>query len=163
MLTVFVIILFIALFSIIFGFPGTFLILGDVIVYSCITGFEKIGIRIIIVLFLISLMAETLDFFLGLAGARRYGSSKKVVALSIIGGIAGAIMMAPILLGLGAIIGVFLGSFAGAFLGEYLDQRKIRSAIRAGYGAFMGRVAGTLVKGFVAIVMAAIALSAIYS
>ena len=162
-LTIFVVILLVGIFSIIFGFPGTFLILGDVIIYSWITGFEKIGLKIIIVLVFISLLAETMDFFLGIAGARRYGSSKTGVALSIIGGIVGAIVMAPILLGLGAIIGVFLGGFAGAFLGEYLEQKKLKPALRAGYGALIGRIVGTLVKGFLAIVMAVITMSAIYS
>ena len=162
-MTIFVVILLVGIFSIIFGFPGTFLILGDVIIYSWITGFEKIGLKIIIVLVFISLLAETMDFFLGIAGARRYGSSKTGVALSIIGGIVGAIVMAPILLGLGAIIGVFLGGFAGAFLGEYLEQKKLKPALRAGYGALIGRIVGTLVKGFLAIVMAVITMSAIYS
>jgi len=162
-LTIFVVILLVGIFSIIFGLPGTFLILGDVVIYSWITGFEKIGLKIIIVLVFISLLAETMDFFLGIAGARRYGSSKTGVALSIIGGIVGAIMMTPILFGLGAIIGVFLGGFAGAFLGEYLEQRKLKPAIRAGYGSLIGRIIGTLVKGSLAIVMAVIAMSAVYS
>ncbi|MBW2599194.1 MAG: DUF456 domain-containing protein [Deltaproteobacteria bacterium] len=155
--------MFAGIFSIIFGLPGTFLILGDVIIYSWITGFEKIGFKIIIVLVFISLLAETVDFFPGIAGARRYGSSKTGVALSIIGGIIGAILMTPVLLGLGAIIGVFLGGFAGAFLGEYLEQRKLKPAIRAGYGSLIGRFAGTLVKGSLAIVMVVIAMSAIYA
>ncbi|MBW2557631.1 MAG: DUF456 domain-containing protein [Deltaproteobacteria bacterium] len=162
-LTIFIIILFIGLFSIIFGLPGTFLILGDVIIYSWITGFEKIGFKIIIALVFISLLAETMDFFLGIAGARRYGSSKTGVALSIIGGIIGAILMAPILFGLGAIIGVFIGGFAGAFIGEYLEQRKLKSAMMAGYGALIGKIAGTLAKGSLAIVMIVITMSAIYS
>jgi len=162
-LTIFVVILLVGIFSIIFGFPGTFLILGDVIIYSWITGFEKIGLKIIIALVFISLLAETMDFFLGIAVARRYGSSKTGVALSIIGGIVGAIVMVPILLGLGAIIGVFLGGFAGAFLGEYLEQKKLKPALRAGYGALIGRIVGTLVKGSLAIVMVVIVMSAIYS
>jgi len=162
-LTIFVIILFIGLFSIIFGLPGTFLILGDVIIYSWITGFEKIGFKIIIALVFISLLAETIDFLLGIAGTRRYGSSKKSVALSIIGGIIGAILMTPILFGLGAVIGVFLGGFAGAFLGEYLEQKKLKPAVRAGWGSLLGRIAGILAKGSLAIVMVVIAMSAIYS
>ena len=162
-LTVFVVILFVGLFSIIFGLPGTFLILGDVIIYSWITGFEKIGFKIIIALVFISLLAETIDFLLGIAGVRRYGSSKTSVILSIIGGIIGAILMTPVLLGLGAVIGVFLGGFVGAFLGEYLEQRKLRPAVRAGYGALIGRITGILVKGSLAIVMVVIAMSAIYS
>lgn len=160
--TIFVVILFIGVFSIVLGFPGTFLILGDVIVYSLITGFEKIGFKIIIVLVLISLLAEAVDFFLGVAGARKYGSSKRGVVLSIIGGIIGVIVMAPILLGLGAVIGAFLGGFAGAFLGEYLEQRKLKPALRAGYGALIGRIAGVLVKGSLAIVMIVITMSAVY-
>ena len=162
-LTVFVVILFVGLFSIIFGLPGTFLILGDVIIYSWITGFEKIGFKVIIALVFISLLAETIDFLLGIAGARKYGSSKKSVALSIIGGIIGAILMTPILFGLGAIIGVFLGGFTGAFLGEYLEHRKLKPAVRAGYGSLIGRIAGILAKGSLAIVMVVIAMSAIYS
>jgi len=162
-LTIFVVVLFIGTLSIIFGFPGTFLILGDVVVYALITGFEKIGLKIIVALVLISLLAETMDFFLGIAGARRYGSSKTGVVLSIIGGIAGAIVMVPILLGLGAVIGAFLGGFAGAFLGEYLERRKLKPSFRAGYGALIGRVAGVLVKGSLAIVMVVITMSAIYA
>ena len=162
-LTIFVVILLVGIFSIIFGLPGTFLILGDVIIYSWITGFEKIGFKIIIALVFISLLAETIDFFLGIAGARKYGASKTGVALSIAGGIIGAILMTPILFGLGAIIGVFLGGFVGAFLGEYMEQQKLKPALRAGYGALIGKIAGTLLKGSLAIVMAVIAMSAIYS
>ncbi len=161
-LTIFVVILLIGVFSIIFGFPGTLLILGDVIVYSLITGFEKIGFKIIIALVLISLLAETVDFLMGVAGARKYGSSKTGVVFSIIGGIIGAIVMIPILLGLGAVIGAFLGGFAGAFLGEYLERQKLKPALRAGYGALVGRIAGVLFKGSLAIVMVVITMSAIY-
>jgi len=160
--TIFVIVLFVGIFSIIFGFPGTFLILGDVVVYSLITGFEKIGLKIILVLALISLLAEAVDFFVGVAGARRYGSSRTGVMLSIIGGIIGAVAMVPILLGLGAVIGAFLGGFIGAFLGEYLEQRKLKPALRAGYGALIGRIAGVLVKGSLAVVMIVITMASIY-
>jgi len=160
--TIFVVVLFIGIFSIIFGFPGTFLILGDVVIYSLATGFEKIGLKIIIILVFISLLAEAVDFFMGVVGARRYGSSKTGVILSIIGGIIGAIVMVPVLLGLGAVIGAFLGGFAGAFLGEYLEQRKLKPALRAGYGALIGRIAGVLVKGSLAVVMITITMSAIY-
>lgn len=161
-LTIFVIILFIGVFSIIFGFPGTVLILGDVVVYSLITGFEKIGWKIIVTLVFLSLLAETVDLVTGFAGARKYGSSKTGIVLSVIGGIIGAIILVPVLLGLGAIIGAFLGGFVGAFLGEYLEERKLKPAFRAGYGALMGRIAGVLVKGSLAIVMTVITMWTVY-
>ncbi|MDD5722203.1 MAG: DUF456 domain-containing protein [Syntrophales bacterium] len=161
-LTIFVVVLLIGVFSIIFGLPGTLLILGDVVVYSLITGFEKIGFKIILVLIFISLLAEAVDFLMGIAGARKYGSSKTGVVLSIIGGIIGAVIMVPTLLGLGAIIGAFLGGFAGAFLGEYLEKQRLEPALRAGYGALIGRLAGVLFKGSLSIVMVVITMSAIY-
>ncbi len=161
-LTIFVIILFIGVFSIIFGFPGTFLILGDVVAYALITGFEKIGWKIIVTLVVLSLLAEVVDFLMGIAGVRKYGSSKTGIVLSIIGGIIGAILMVPLLMGLGAVIGVFLGGFVGAFLGEYFEERKLKPSFRAGYGALMGKIAGVLVKGSLAIVMIVITMSALY-
>ena len=40
-LTVFILVLFMGIFSIVFGIPGTAVILIDVILYALITGFEK--------------------------------------------------------------------------------------------------------------------------
>jgi uncharacterized protein YqgC (DUF456 family) len=39
----------------------------------------------------------------------------------------------------------------------------LKPALRAGYGAILGRVAGTLIKGFCALVMIVITMSNIYS
>jgi len=162
-LTIFILILFIGIFSIIFGFPGTIIILIDAVIYSLITGFEKIGWKIIIVLIIISLLAETFDFMLGSAGAKRFGSSKKGIVASVIGGIAGAMIMTPFLLGLGALIGAFLGGFTGIFLVELIEQKKLKPAVRAGYGALIGRIAGVFAKSFFALAMIIIILSTIYS
>ena len=63
-LTIFILILFLGIFSVIFGFPGTFIILIDVIMYAWITGFEKIGLKIIVILIVISLFAEAMDFLI---------------------------------------------------------------------------------------------------
>jgi len=67
-LTVFILVLFLGIFSILFGFPGTIIILLASIVYSLITGFEKIGLKIILILAGISLSAELLEFYLGSQG-----------------------------------------------------------------------------------------------
>lgn len=162
-LTIFILVLFIGIFSIIFGFPGTVIILIDAVVYSLITGFKTIGWKILIVLIILSLLAETLDFMLGSAGAKRFGSSKKGIVASLIGGIAGAILMTPFLLGLGAVIGAFLGGFAGTFLVELIERKKLKPAVRAGYGNLIGRIAGIFAKSFFALVMIIIILSTIYS
>jgi uncharacterized protein YqgC (DUF456 family) len=162
-LTVFIMVLFLGLFSIIFGLPGTMLILLDVIVYGAVTRFETIGLKVIIALLILAAAAEALEFFLGMTVALRFGLSIQAFWASIIGGILGAAFMTPFFFGLGAILGVFIGGFAGVFLVELIRQGRLKPAFRASYGAVIGRVAGTLAKGFMAVVMVIITLTSIYS
>ena len=162
-LTIFILILFLGIFSVVYGLPGTFIILIDVVIYAWVTDFEKIGFKTIVILVLISLFAEAMDFLLGMIGAKKYGASRKGIIASVIGGIAGAILMTPLLLGLGAVIGAFLGGAVGTFLVEYLEDRKLKAAFRMGYGVMLGKIASVFLKGFLAILMSVISLMAIYS
>ena len=43
-------------------------------------------------------------------------------------------------------IGIILGPFAGAFLGEFIAKKDFVTALRSGIGAFLGFLAGTLLK-----------------
>ncbi len=162
-LTLFILTLFAGLFLIIFGLPGTVIILIAVIIYALATGFSKIGFGTVLILILITLVAESLEFFLGMAGAQRLGASRRGIIASVIGGIIGAAIMTPFLLGLGIIVGSFIGAFAGAFVAEYAAQRRLKPAARASYGALLGRLAGVVAKGFCAVTMIVIALMKIYS
>ncbi len=162
-LSIFIFILFAGIFSTIFGIPGTIIILIDVILYAFITGFEKIGITIIVILVAIAILAEGLDFLLGMSGAARLEITKRVVWISAFGSLAGAMLLTPVFFGLGTVLGIFLGGFACVLMFELLHQAKLKPALRAGYSAALGRVAGTLAKGFFALVMIIITLSNIYS
>jgi uncharacterized protein YqgC (DUF456 family) len=162
-LTVFILVLFIGIFSIVFGLPGTAVILLDVILYALITGFERISIKIVLILLVISLLAEAIDFSLGVAGAARFGFSGRAIWISLISGFIGAVAMTPFFFGLGTVAGIFLGGFAGVLTIDLVQQSKLKPALRTGYGAILGRVAGTLIKGFCALVMIVITMSNIYS
>jgi len=163
-LATFIVILFIGLYSILFGFPGTLLIVLDVVVFSWITGFNTIGFTIIVVLFFISLIAETIDFLLGTAsGVRRMGLSMKGFFISIIGSIIGAALLTPVLFGLGTIAGIFLGGFTGLLISGYMDDRAVKPSFRSGVKALLQQYVGTFVKGLLAIAMMILSLSAIYS
>jgi len=162
-ITLFLLVLFAGIFSIVFGLPGTVIILIDAILYALFTGFDKIGIKVLIILLVISLLAEALDFALGIAGAARYGTSGKGIWASLIGGVTGAIVMTPVLYGFGAIMGSFLGGFAGVLIVELIHQSQLKPALRAGYGVMLGRFTGMLVKGILALVMVTITLTTIYS
>jgi len=162
-LTIFILVMLIGFFSILLGLPGTLVILFDVLVYALVTGFDKIGLGTLLALVAISALAESLEFLFGVTWARRYGTSKRGIAASIVGGIIGAVLLTPVFLGLGALIGSFLGALLGAFAVEILSQRELKPAARAGFGALMGRMAGLFAKGLCGLAMVIITLLAIYS
>lgn len=162
-LTIFILVMLIGFFAILLGLPGTLVILFDVLVYALVTGFDRIGLGTLLALVAISALAESLEFLFGITWARRYGTSKRGVAASIVGGIIGAVVLTPLFLGLGALIGSFLGALAGAFAVEILSQRELKPAARAGFGALMGRLAGLFAKGLCGLAMVIITLLAIYS
>jgi uncharacterized protein YqgC (DUF456 family) len=162
-LTIFILVLFVGIFSTVLGIPGTIIILIDVILYAVITGFEKIGITILVVLIAITILAEGLDFVLGMSGAAQLGITKRLVWMSGVSGLAGAMILTPVFFGLGTVLGLFLGGFACVLIFELFHQSKLRPALRAGNSAILERVAGTLAKGLCALVMIIITMSNIYS
>ncbi|MCA9243827.1 MAG: DUF456 domain-containing protein [Phycisphaerales bacterium] len=142
------------LVAIIFGLPGTFVILGAAAVYGWATGFAHITGGTLGWLTAMTVAAEALEQIAGVYGSKKFGSSRKALIGSIVGGIVGAIMFAPFLLGVGAVLGAFFGAFAGAFLTEMIFERKeMREALRSGYGAFFGRVGGFIFKMSLAVAM----------
>src|SRR5215813_13670042 len=137
--------------SIPFGFPGALIILGCVLIYGLVTHFTGgIGVAFFIFLCVLTLIAETADNWLSAVGARRYGASTGSLWLSFIGGIGGAILIGgPIsfLLGpLGPIAGGFLGAFVVVVAHELYLRKNLSEALRAGWGTFVGRMAGMILK-----------------
>lgn len=161
--TLFILLLFLGIFTTVYGLPGTIIILIDVIIYALLTGFDQIGIKVILVLIFLSVLGETIDFGLSMAGAQRFGASKRGAWASVIGGMIGIAVMSPFFYGLGTLAGAFLGGFAGVFIVEILRQRSFKPALRASYGSILGRVAATLSKGFICLVMIIVVLINIYS
>ena len=43
-------------------------------------------------------------------------------------------------------VGIIVGPFLGAFLGEFIARKDVSAAFRGGIGAFLGFLAGTLLK-----------------
>jgi uncharacterized protein len=162
-LTIFILILFTGIFLTLFGFPGTVLILMDVIGYAILTGFSPIGFKLLLLLLLMAVVAELLDFGLGMAGAVRFGSSRRGMWAALIGSIAGVMLLTPFFLGLGTLVGIFLGGGVAVFIVEMIQRRKLKPAFRASIGAVLGRTTGIVVKGVFAVIMVAITLYHIYS
>lgn len=58
-------------------------------------------------------------------------------------------------------MGAFAGAFAGAIIVELSQGKKMDEALKSGWGAFIGRVAGTISKGAVGIAMIAVTVAAV--
>jgi hypothetical protein len=143
-----------ALFSLVVGLPGTFLIFALGLGYGAMTGFTGVTWPTLAGLLALAVAAELIEF---LATARGAGGSEKPsfrVTLGAIGGaIAGGILCAPLLFGLGALLGAFAGAFAGAALAAGSEGQDRGRALAHGFSALRGRVLGFVVKSAVAIVM----------
>ncbi len=69
-------VMFAGLFSIISGLPGTIIILAAAVVYSLVTGFGILGLKVLGVLAVIAAVTESLDVLFIMNGARGPGFSK---------------------------------------------------------------------------------------
>lgn len=162
-LTIFILTLFAGIFITIFGLPGTVVIVIDVIIYSWMTGFDKIGLTIITLLIVMAIVAESLDFALGAATPGRFDISKQSVIAAVVGSIGGIALLTPVMLGLGTITGMFLGGACGSLCVDYVNERSLKPAFKTGHGAFLRRIVRVFIKGLLAIIMTIIVLSSIYS
>ena len=143
------------LVSIPFGFPGTLIILGCVLIYSLVTQFAAgVGFSFLLFLCVLTLAAETADHWLSAIGARRYGASTGSIWLSFAGGFVGAIMIGgplAVLFGpLGPLVGGFVGAFVIVVVHELYLRKDLGEALRAGWGTFLGRMAGMILKFVIA-------------
>jgi uncharacterized protein YqgC (DUF456 family) len=151
-LTLFILVLLFGAYSVLFGLPGTVIILIDAALYAAATGFERIGFKVLLTLLILSILAELADFAVGMAGAVKFGASR-----------IGAALLAPFLLGLGAIAGGFLGAFTGILIVELLNRNRLKPTLRVAWGALLGRAAGICVKEVFALIMVVITLTGIYN
>jgi len=149
------------LVSLIFGLPGNFIILGASVLYGWYGGFHEVTVKTIIILIVLALAGELIEFLLGILGSKKYESSNRAIVGSIIFGIIGAILGAPFFFGIGAVVGAFAGAFAGAIIVELSQGKKMDEALKSGWGAFIGRVAGTISKGAIGIAMIAVTVVAV--
>jgi uncharacterized protein YqgC (DUF456 family) len=146
------------LVSIAFGLPGTIIILGCIFVYAQSTHFHAaVGIPFFVFLCVLTVIAETADNWLAAVGARHYGASTGSIWLSFFGGIAGAIIIGgplAIVFGpLGPVVGAFVGAFLFVIAYEFYSGKKGSEALRAGWGTFLGRVAGMVLKLVISVAM----------
>lgn len=159
----FILILFAGIYLTLFDLLGTVIIFIDVFLYALFTGFDRVSGKIILFLLLVSIIVETIDFFLVMTGTLQPAVTKRVFWISGISAIVGAFILTPFFWGPGTWGGFFLGGFAGIITLEVARQSKLKSLYRASNRAIIAMAGRKIVKGFVALFMVALSLSNIYS
>lgn len=137
------------------GLPGLWLMLIVAVGYGWALGWMPIGPWTITALLVLAIAAEVVESMAAAAGAKQAGASKRAMVLSVVGAIVGGILLTgliPIPV-IGTIIGLCAGAFAGAVLGEVIKGRNRDQAVKSGLGAAAGRLAGTVVKLGIGLVM----------
>ncbi|MBN2108638.1 MAG: DUF456 family protein [Deltaproteobacteria bacterium] len=125
--------------------PGSPLILAGAALYAWHTGFTVVGWTDLIVLAVLALAGQGLDYAASALGAKRYGGSTWGMIGACIGGALGLITA--------NIIGLIVGSFAGAVVCELVKGSELKASMKVGYGTLVGFLCGALGKVMIAITM----------
>jgi len=160
--TIFILILFAGIFLNLYGLPGTVVIFFDVLFYSIFTGFDRVGLKIILFLLICAITAETIDFFIVIGETAQPLVSKESFAAVVSGALIGTFLLTPFLGGPGIWIGFFSGGFAGILTIEVIRQSKLKAPHRALNRAIVTMAGKKIIKGFITLCMIAFSLSNIY-
>jgi hypothetical protein len=125
--------------------PGSPLILAGAALYAWQTNFTPVGWTELIVLAVLALAGQGLDYAATALGAKKYGASRWGMIGACIGGTLGLISA--------NIIGLVAGSFAGAVVLELLKGSELKASVKVGYGTLVGFLCGALGKVIIATAM----------
>jgi len=145
-------VLFISLFLIPLGLPGTWVMIAASVGYSFLRP-SSIGWVTLAAICGIALIAEILEFTLAGTYTKKYGGSRRSSWGAMIGGLVGVVVGVPIPI-VGSIIGGFLGAFAGALVAEYTAAGDVAVSAKAATGAVVGRGVAAAVKVALGVVIA---------
>ena len=128
-------------------FPGITVIWLAALIYGFVTGFDTLGIVLMVLITLGMIAGVSADNVLMGAGARQGGASWLTIIVALIAGIAGTILFPP--------IGGFIAIPIAIFLLELIRVREWRGAWRATRGLALGWGLSFLVRFGIGLVMIA--------
>ena len=138
------------------GLPGTWLLAGDAFLLRWVEGPDLIDYQTVIILGLMALLGEALEFLTAIQGARSGPTVRGAATASIVGAFGGGLAGAPVMFGLGAIPGMAIGALLAVFAVALIGGATPGAAFETALGAMTGRIKGTALKMIVAVAMVAV-------
>lgn len=111
---------------------------AGLVLLSIAKGGTVFSTKFLVIMGVLTALTMIVDYALPLAGARRFGASKRGFWGAFLGMIVGAFVFPP--------FGLILGAFAGAVAGELTGGKDRSGALRAGWGVFVGTMTAMAVK-----------------
>ena len=142
----------------IFGLPANWFIIAILALWDWLAPDSSLSFNTLLIFTGMAFIGECIEFVLQAFGAQKYGASRSGNWGAILGAIAGALLGAPFLFGLGALAGAIGGAYLGCLGIELLNNRPLAEAKQAAWGAMLGKVLGMSLKigiGIVLLVQAA--------
>jgi len=129
--------------------PGIPLVMAGLFLGAWVGNFESVGLTTLLILTLLTVFAQVVDFLASAFGVRYAGAGARAFWGATLGAIVGIFFGIP---------GLVLGPFVGAVLGEISSGAGWRQSSRAGMGAWLGIVFATAIKLTIAFLMIGIFL-----
>lgn len=108
-------------------------------------GWDTFSPAFLIAMGALTLLTVVLDYVLPMAGAKKYGSTKRGFWGAFFGMVIGIILFPP--------FGMIIGAFLGAVTGEVTAGKKNTEALKAGWGVFLGVITALILKLLVSGIM----------
>jgi hypothetical protein len=150
----------VALCSLVFGVPGTVLIVGFALFYAWATGFAAVHWSTIGWLALLAVLGEGIELAVSGGGAASAHPSRRVTIGALLGALVGGVIGTPFLFGIGSLLGALAGAFVGAAIAVRQEGGTLADAVTTGFAAFKGRLLGFVLKSALAVVMVVVLLAA---
>lgn len=138
------------------GIPGPSVILGAILVWIVIQGFN-VQWPPLIAIFVILILSAAIEILATYWGARQAGASKWGQIGAIVGLVVGVLGLLPAWLIGGPLLGILIGPLLGAIIGEFLYRRELplgertQQSVKAGVGVVVGSLIGNLIEGVLAL------------
>jgi len=101
-------------------------------------GWDTFSPTFLIMMGALTALTMVLDYVLPMAGAKKFGSTKRGFWGAFIGMVLGVVLFPP--------FGMIIGAFLGAVAGELSAGKKNAEAMKAGWGVFLGVITALILK-----------------